>query len=219
MSEPRKFHYLRSLVPVVEKILLLQALLDTKEAAIQAAEVELASTPTGYKQTIARCKLREAEESRDATLNEMTALIEKTPDPAELLGSCYVQRIAELRVERSGVQANIDKNAVLLDSELEALKSGPWRRKDAPMPSTILRLQATESNLRAKIININRQISELVPDMDEIDSLTKDSEEVYHWANDPDAPTPQRVLDRQRREHEEFLKDCVVLKLPKRVVT
>ena len=217
VPEPKRFYYLRHLVPVVEKILLLEADLKAKEAAVQAANAELANTPVGYKQTIARCKIRDAEASRDVTHDEMYSLIETTPDPAELLGSFYVQHIAELRIQRSGIQSNVDKNAALLDSELEVLKSGPWRRKDAPMPLAILRLEAAGSDLKVQIAKINRQIAELVPEMDDIDQMTRTNEEMYHWINNPDldAPAPKWVQDRQRREHEEFLKDCVVLKLPK----
>lgn len=217
-SEPqrKRFYYLRDLVSVVEKLLLLEADLNVKEAAVTAAESEFAATPVGYKQTIARCKVRDAEAARDAVAAELDELASTIPAPSELLGSFYVQRIAELRIQRSGVQANVDKNAALLDAEMTALKSGPWRRKDAPMPASILRLQATERDLMSKITSINRQIAELAREMDDIDKLTKDKEDMYHWVHE-DGPTPKWVIEHERREREEILKGCVVLKLPKYV--
>ena len=218
MPETKKFVYLRNLVPVVEKILILQTSVDASEVAITAAEAELAATPVGYKQTIARCRIREVETTRDVTLDEMTNLIESIPAPSELLGSFYVQHIVELRIERSGIQAKIDKNAALLDAELVALKSGPWRPKGAHMPSSILRLQAIENDLHTKVGTIGRKIIELAREMDEIDTLTRNSEEVHRWLSEPDAPTPKWVVERQLREHEEFMRDCIVLKINRPVL-
>lgn len=215
--QPKRFFYLRDLIPVVEKLLLLEADLTAKEAAVTAAEAELADTPVGYKQTIARCKVRDAVSVRDAIADELSELAGTIPAPSELLGSFYVQRVAELRIERRGLEANVEKNAALLDAELEVLKSGPWRRKDAPMPSAILRLQAADADLKAKIAKINRQIAELAPEMAGIDQMTCDSEEMYHWLHTPGAPTPKRVIERERRELEDIIKNCVVLKLPKYV--
>ena len=212
----KRFYYLRDLVPTVEKLLVLESNLKAKEAAVTVAEAELADTPVGYKQTIARCKVRDAEAARDAIATELSELADTIPAPSELMGSFYVQRIAELRIQRSGVQASVDKNAALLDAELEALKSGPWRRKDAPMPASILRLQVAERDLQAKIASINRQIAELVPEMDEIDKLTRNKEEMYHWVHE-NGPTPKWVIEHERREREEILKGCVVLKVPKYV--
>ena len=214
---PKRFFYLRDLVSVVEKLLVLESDLKAKEAAVTAAEAELADTPVGYKQTIARCKVRDAEAVRDAVATELTELAGTIPAPSEILGSFYVQRIAELRIERRGLETHVVKNAALLDAEMTALKSGPWRRKDAPMPASILRLEAVDADLKAKIAKIDRQIAEFVPEMAEIDKLTRDKEEMYHWHNTPGAPTPKWVIEHERREREEILKNCVVLKVPKYV--
>ncbi len=84
------------------------------------------------------------------------------------------------------------------------------------MPASILRFQATESNLLSQVTSINRQIAELAREMDDIDKMTKDNEEMYRWVHE-DGPTPKWVIEHKRREQEEFLKNCVVLKLPKYV--
>lgn len=216
-ATPKRFIYLRDLVSVVEKILRLEADLAPKEAAVAAAEKELADTPVGYKQTIARCKVRDAEAARDAILAEINTLGETIPAPTEVKGSFYVQRIAELRIQRSGVQANMDTNTARLDAEMAALKSGPWRRKDAPMPAAILRLEAVGRDLQSQVAKIDRQIAELAGEMAAFDELTRNSEEMWNWINVPGAPTPAWVIEHERREREEILKNCVVLKLPKYV--
>lgn len=216
LSWPERFIYLKDLVPVVEKLIILEAELEKKQTALEAAETELAATPDGYKQTIARCKVRDAESARDAIADQLDELASTIPAPTEIKGSFYVQRIAELRIQRRAKEATLKENAALLDAELTALKSGPWRRKDAPMPPTILRLQAMETKIQADITSIARQIAELAKEMDGFDDLTRNSEAMYRWVEE-DGPTPQCVIDRDRREREEFLKNCVVLKIPGKV--
>ena len=84
------------------------------------------------------------------------------------------------------------------------------------MPPAILRLQFAEATVQKEITSINRQIAELAGEMDGFDELTRNSEAMYRWVEE-DGPTPQWVIDRDRREQEEFLKTCVVLKIPKYV--
>lgn len=213
---PERFIYLKDLVPIVEKLIVLEAELASKESALEAAEAELAATPEGYKQTIARCKARDAESARDVIAGQLDELASTIPAPTEIKGSFYVQRIAELRIQWRAKESILKENAALLDAELTALKSGPWRRKDAPMPPSILRLQAMEAKIQAEITSIARQIAELAKEMDSFDELTRNSEAMYHWVEE-DGPIPQCVIDRDRREREEFLKNSVVLKLPRRV--
>ncbi len=216
LSWPARFIYLKDLVPTVEKLLLLEAEQAKKQAALEAAEAELAATPEGYKQTIARCKVRDAESARDAIADQLTELASTIPAPTEIKGSFYVQRIAELRIKRRAYEATLKENADRLDAELTALASGPWRRKDAPMPPAITRLQSAARTIQDEITSINRQIAELAAGAEGFDELTRNSEAMYRWIEE-DGPTPQWVIDHDRREREEILKNCVVLKVPKYV--
>ncbi len=216
MCWPERFIYLKDLVPIVEKILVLEAEHVKKQSAVDAAEAEFAATPAGYKQTIARCKVRDAESARDAIAAEFDELSSTIPAPTEIKGSFYVQRIAELRVQRRAQEATVESNAALLDAELTALKSGPWRRKDAPVPAAVLRLQAVVQDAQKGLSSIDRQIAELTAGMESFDDLTRNSEAMYRWVEE-DGPVPQCVIDRERREREEILKNCVVLTVPKYV--
>ncbi len=213
---PERFIYLKDLVPTVEKLLLLEAELEKKQSAVDAAEAELTDTPAGYKQTIARCKVRDAETARDAIADQLSELASTIPAPTEIKGSFYVQRIAELRIKRRTYEVTLKETTDRLDAEMEALKSGPWRRKDAPMPPAILRLQSAVSTIQTEITSINRQIAELAEGAEGFDELTRNSEAMYRWIEE-DGPTPQWVIDHDRREREEILKNCVVLKIPKYV--
>jgi hypothetical protein len=212
----KQFIYLKDLVPVVEKILILQADVDSKQAAIDAATAELATMPSvGHRQTIARCKIRDAETARDAIATEMYSIIDTIPAPTEIQGSFFVQHIAELLITRRAKRATLKENTDSIDAELEVLKSGPWRRRDAPLPPAIVRLQTKGDDIQAQISKIDRQIAEMVGEMEEFDKMTRDSEEMERWFTVPGTPTPKRVIDREQRELEDIIRNSVVLKLPK----
>lgn len=208
-----RFIYLKDVAAVVEKIMVLQADLIHKKNAVSSAESELAETPAGYKQTIARCKVRDAESARDAVTTEINDLYNTIPAPSEIDGSVYIQRTAELRVKRKTVEARLESNTALLDAEFAALKAGPWRRKGAPMPPAILQLQAKESDIRAEIAAINRQLTELSEEIDEIDNITRRKEELYSWI-EKSGPKPKWVIEHERREYADILKRCEALKKP-----
>lgn len=212
-----RFVYLADLVPVVEQILLLQAELVTKDSVVAAARAEFdlaaADATVGFKLSIARCKLRDAEAARDAIAAELTRISGTIPAPTELLGSSTVQRAAELRIKRNEQKTALGENAKLLDAAFEELKKGSWRRRGAPLPPNILSLQATEQDIRRRIALLDKEIDVLDLELQSYDNQTREREETYKWRQGL-GPRPKWVDDFLRRERDEILRRCETIRAP-----
>jgi hypothetical protein len=188
-------------------------------AAVAIAKQEVASA-TGYKATIARSKLREAEAAVAEHEATVTALKAQLPtDEASEMQLWFGQQYAEYEVKREAHRTTIGALEDQLAAELQEAKKGAWKWAKAT-PSQIKEGVAVMT-LRAQIAATKKVIEEL----DEAHTSIKKGIAEYRVADEQDAEfqiwldggaKPEYLRRRDEAERAEFLRDCTVLKLPKR---
>ena len=187
--------------------------------AVAIAKQEVASA-TGYKATIARAKLREAETAvaeHEATVAELKAQL-PTGEKSETR-VWFGRQYAEYEVKREARLATVAALEAQLEAALEEAKKGAWKWAKAT-PGQVKEGTAV-ATLRNQIAAANKAVVELE---DSNKSIRKVVEE-YRVADEQEAefqvwlnggPKPEYLRRRDEAERAEFLRTCTVLKMPKR---
>jgi hypothetical protein len=202
------------IIDVVERIRRLDRVMDEKEAAVTELAAA-AETEVGYKRTIANCRLREAQAVLDAAIAEYNDLGASIPAPDELLCGYSIGRIADLRIKRGDLLQDKEGLGQRLAAEEEKLKSGPWRRKDAPTPPAILDLQAKMANVDLAVARVDVEIAGLMKDVRAEEGVRAEKQAFNTWMADEsgEAPLPACVVARMKEEREEILRNSTRLEI------
>lgn len=209
-----KYQTLYEIIDVVERIRHLERVIDEKEATVTelaaAAEAEV-----GYKRTIANCRLRETQAALDAAITEYNDLGASIPAPDELLCGYSVGRIADLRIKRGDILRGKEDLGQRLVAEEEKLKSGPWRRKGAPTPPTILEIQSKMANVDLAVARVDAEIADWMKGI-RAEEEARDSKRAFNaWMADEtgEVAPPAWVVEREKEEHEELMRTAVRLEI------
>ncbi len=205
---------LYEIINVVERIRMLDRVIVEKEATVADMQAAL-ETEIGHKKTIARCRLREAEEALGAAIAEYDVLGASIPAPEELLYGYSVGCIADLRIKRGDLNKDAEAQRRLLDAEEEKLKSGPWRRKGAPLPPAILAIQLRIAEIEASIARLDANVVDMMKSIDQEEKMREEKRTFALWMADETGTVqpPAWVLEREKAEQEEILATATRLEI------
>ncbi len=202
------------IIDIVERIRLMDRGINEKEAIVAKAAAA-AETDIGYKRTIANCHLREAQVALDAAIAEYNTLGESIPTPDELICAYLIGHIADLRIKRGDLLRDKEVLGQRLGTEEETLKSGPWRRKGAPMPPALLEIQSKMADIDLAAARIDADILEWMKGLHEEEAARTAKKAFDAWMIDEtgEVPTPASVVERGRLEYEEFMRTAERLEI------
>lgn len=188
----------------------------TLAAAVTAAGLE-AAVVTGYKSTIARAKLREAEAAvveHDAAVADME---KQLPADQETM-VWFARRFAEYQIKREALEALCADQETQLVAALEEAKKGAWKFTRGGGPA---RESSIVTAVRGRIAEVQQRIAALDTDIKGIKKIIDDRRaadveeaEFANWI--AGGPKPEYLRIRDEAEREQFHRECTVLKLPKR---
>jgi hypothetical protein len=205
---------LREIIDVVERILCLERTIAEKETAVTQGRAEM-DAEVGYKKTIARCRLQEAEGALSAAIAEHSELSASIPAPDELLYAQTMRHIATLRLKRGDLNEGIDAQRRILDAEEEKLRSGPWRPKGTPLPPVILKIKAKIADIEVAIARINVDMAGMMKNIDAEEARLADARGFTTWLADEtcEAPLPACVVKRIKASHDEIMATATRLEI------
>jgi len=198
---------------------ILERMVAAPTAEVAAAKKEVAEA-TGYKASIARSKLRDAEAA--VAEHEATVAALKTQLPTDEMSETrvwFAQRFVEYDTKRETRLTAIAALEVQLDAALEEAKKGEW--KWAKAAASQIKEGSFVTTLRSQIAEAKKALT----DFDATNIIVKRVIERYHALDAQEAefkawidggPKPEYLRRRDAAEREKFLRECTVLKLPKR---
>ena len=208
---------INEIIALNKQILERMAAAPTVAVAIAKQEVQAA---IGYKATIARAKLRDAEAAvadHEATVAELKAQL-PTDEKSETR-VWFGRQYAEYEAKREAHLVTVGALEAQLEAALEEAKKGAWKWAKAT-PGQIKEGVAVMT-LRTQIVAAKKAIEVL----DEANKSIKKVVEEYRVQDAQDAEfqiwlnggaKPEYLRRRDEAERAEFLRTCTVLKLPKR---
>jgi hypothetical protein len=149
--------YVDEMIAIHDKIAQASDMKAEKNAEIKAARIELAAA-TGYKATIARSRLADAEKAVadiDATLDLMKASLPSC-SPGQPV-AWFAGRYADYMRQRSILEEKAAEAETQLAAALEEAKKGAWKRKGLEMKETI------------PVAGARKQVDDLTAKMAELD--------------------------------------------------
>ena len=202
------------IIDVVERIRRMDRILDAKEAEIAAAAAAMESE-VGYKKTVARCQLQHARVLLDSATAEYNDLGASIPAPEEFICGYSIGRIADLRIKRGDLLRDKEGHGERMVAEEEKLKSGPWRRKGAPTPPVILEIQSKMADIDLAVARFDAEIAEWMKGIRDEEAARVDKQKFAAWmADETDTVSPPDwVIERQKEEREEILRNSVRLEI------
>jgi hypothetical protein len=205
---------LYEIIDVVERIRRMDRILDAKEAEIAAAAAAM-EAEVGYKKTVARCQLQYARVLLNSAITEYNDLGASIPAPEELLCGYSIGRIADLRIKRGDLLRDKEGLGQRLAAEEEKLKSGPWRRKGAPTPPTILEIQSQMANVDLAVARVDAEIADWMKGIRAEEEARAEKRAFNAWMEDEtgEVAPPACVVEREREEREEFMRTAVRLEI------
>jgi len=182
------------------------------EKSVADATKELGAGPAGYKLTIARAKLRDAEASlaeHDQNAAALRAQIEGVPS-VWTAGQYALYSLELERLEAAKVGAE-----KALEEALETAKTGAWKRKGAKAPAE----PAIVVRARQAVAAAGEAIDQLEESYELVKGMVRDlriwqreDEERLAWY--AGGPKPEFIKRKDAADLREFLADSVSLPLP-----
>lgn len=197
------------IINIVERVYRMQDELPALREAVADASVQLAQAD-GLKKTVARCKLKDAESSLAAKMEEIDTLGTSIPAPVEIPCSKAIEQIALLRLNREEAQKAVDLAKSRLDAETAKAQSGTWRPKGAKPSLTLLYAQSELTNKEASLSEIDREIKSHMREVETAEEERLADAEMDAWIHGS-GPRPRVLIERDRREWEEFKRTAIRL--------
>lgn len=201
------------IINVVERVYRMQDELPALREAVADASVELARAE-GLKKTVARCKLNDAESALVAKMNEIDTLGTSIPAPVEIPCAKAIEQIALLRLNREEAKKAVDLAKSRLDAEMAKAQAGTWRPKGAKPSLTMLYAQSELTNSEVALAEIDREIKSHMREVDAAEEQRLADAEMDEWLY-RDGPRPRVLVERDRREWDEFLRNAIRLPVRK----
>ena len=203
-----------------DKIAMASAEHIAKKKEIEAAHVELAAA-TGYKATIARSRLRDAETAVSdigATLDLLKAALPTCPPGQPIVW--FAGRFSDYMRQRAVLEEKAAEAEKQLTAALEEAKKGAWKRKGLETKETIPVSAARKQSddIAAKLAELDRCFQTTKTIIEDERRLESESNALNAWVHG-DGPMPAFIRQRQKEEEAELEKGCVSLKLPIKTIT
>jgi hypothetical protein len=183
-------------------------------AAADAAEKEI-KTAAGYKIAIAKAKLRDAETA--ITEHDAAAAALEKQLPQEETKVWFCRQYAAYELKRDARLATITVLEVKLAEAQEEAKKGAWKWVKAGQPKETSSVTAVRAQISAEntaIAALDEDIKGAKKIVDQYKAQDASDAEFAVWL--AGGPKPEYLRIRDEIEHEQFLKECVSLKLPRR---
>jgi hypothetical protein len=200
------------IINVVERVFRMQNELPALRNEVATASDEL-TRADGLKKTVARCRLKDAEAALAAKMEEIDCLGTSIPAPFEIPCSKTIERIALLRINRDSSKKVVDLAKSRMDAETA---KGAWRPKGAKPPLSVLYVQKEMDIAVAALEKIDSEIKSLTREVDVAEEQRLTDEEMGAWIRG-DGPRPRVLVERDRKEWEEFNRTATRLVVPRRV--
>jgi len=212
--------YVDEIIAIHDKIAQASDLKTEKHAEIKAARVAVAEA-TGYKATIARSRLADAEKAVadiDATLDLMKASLPSCPSGQPIVW--FASRYADYMRQRLVLEGKAGEAEKQLAAALEEAKKGAWKRKGADMKETIPVAAARKQveDITAKIAELDRCYQSTKTIIDDERRVERETNALDAWVHGS-GPMPDFIRQRQKQEEAALMKGCVSLKLPIKTIT
>ena len=178
------------------------------EKSVADATKELASGPAGYKLTIARAKLRDAEAAlaeHDQSAAALRAQIEGVPS----IWTAGQYALYSLELERLEA-AKVDAEKAL-EEALETAKTGAWKRKGVES-AIVVRARKVVAAAEEAIDQLEERYATVKSMVRDLRSWQREDEERLAWY--AGGPKPEFIKRKDATDLREFLADCVSLPLP-----
>ena len=178
------------------------------EKSVADATKELASGPAGYKLTIARAKLRDAEAAlaeHEQSAAALRAQIEGVPS----IWTAGQYALYSLELERLEA-AKVDAEKAL-EEALETAKTGAWKRKGVES-AIVVRARKVVAAAEEAIDQLEERYATVKSMVRDLRSWQREDEERLAWY--AGGPKPEFIKRKDAADLREFLADCVSLPLP-----
>ena len=178
------------------------------EKSVADATKELASGPAGYKLTIARAKLRDAEAAlaeHDQSAAALRAQIEGVPS----IWTAGQYALYSLELERLEA-AKVDAEKAL-EEALETAKTGAWKRKGVES-AIVVRARQVVAAAGEAIDHLEERYATVKSMVRDLRSWQREDSERLAWY--AGGPKPEFIKRKDAADLREFLADCVSLPLP-----
>ena len=199
------------MINVVERVFRMQDELPSLREEIATATVELEKAE-GLKKTVARCKLRDAETALAAKISEINILGTSIPSPDEVPCARAIEHIALLRTTRESQVKAVERAKSRLDEVNRKSQSGSWRPKGALPPLGVLHAQKEVAIIEGEIAETDRTIASHMRDVAAAEEERLADAEMDEWLY-RDGPRPRVLVERDRLEWEEFMRNAIRLPL------
>jgi hypothetical protein len=201
------------MINVVSRTYLMQGELPALEEAVAVATADMAKAEGLYK-TVARCKLRDAENALEAKKTEIYNLGTSIPAPEKVPCADTIKQLACLRLAREVQKRTLERAKNILDGEQAKVRTGTWRPKGATLPLTVLRAQSEVEKNEEKMAELESEIKAAIRTLDVHERQRIEDAEVDAWIRG-EGPRPRILVERDQREWEEFQRNAIRLPIRK----
>jgi len=199
----------------MERVICLEAAIIGSEEALKKVIAELAEV-TGWKHTLARQKLKAAEEVLAA---QKTEIAERMGPLSMDTFVYFIRAAANYRVERTVLSSSVEEKEAALAAAIDAGKTGAWKwqgRKDAPEAPAIVAARTALKKAKDALAALEERSAAINTMVEEEVAYRKESREIREWIAEgcPDDAVPLKVQREREEWKKEMLAGCVVLRRP-----
>lgn len=208
-------------IATLERVIRLERGIPAKRLAVATAKVALEEAPIGYKKTLARAAVREAEEALEKQTTDIAALSASLPDPDAVKIAWVIRAVAEARVDRDHLQKAVTAAEDSLKAAQEAAKSGAWKwqgraAKDIPESKDVLAARAAIADAKEKLTALSKRAAPLVEMIEkEMESMEEEAESAAWAARGYTEPKPAHIVRAEEAWEKELEAECEVIHIPK----